>query len=88
MASCKCSDRYDALFTEVELKELLAAGGKLEGYWTLTILTPEDASPFTTDKSWLNLVNDLVEKAGVSVTKLEFRTQPHLLGYEYGLRED
>jgi hypothetical protein len=88
MASCKCSDKYDALFTETQLKELLATGGKLEGFWSLTIHAPEDAKPFTTDKSWLDLVNQLVEQAGVSITKLEFRTQPHLLGYEYGLKED
>jgi hypothetical protein len=88
MASCDCVDRYDALFTEAQLKELLDTGGKLQGFWALTILTPEDASPFVTDKSWLDLVNMLVEQAGVSITTLKFRTQPHLLGYEYGLKED
>lgn len=87
MTSCKCSDKYDALFTEAQLKELLTNGGKLEGFWRLTILTPEDANPFTTDKSWLDLIQKLVEEAGVSITTLEFRKIPHQLGYEYGLKE-
>lgn len=87
MARCRCSTKYDALFTEAELIQLLASGGKLEGFWELTILTPEDLDPFTTDKSWLDLVNKLVEQAGVMITTLEFRTIPHQLGYEYGLKE-
>lgn len=87
MTQCKCSTQYDALFTEAELTELLSCGGKLEGFWALTILTPENANPFTTEKSWLDLVNKLVEQAGVMITTLEFRTIPHQLGYEYGLKE-
>lgn len=87
MAKCKCQDKFDALFTEAELQELFSNGGRLEGYWKLTILTPEEANPFTTDKSWLDLTNQLVEEAGVCITTLEFRKIPHQLGYEYGLTE-
>lgn len=87
MAKCRCSTRYDALFTEAELNELLLSGGKLQGYWALTILAPENAQPFTTDKSWLDLITKLVEQAGVSITTLEFRTIPHQLGFRYGFKE-
>jgi hypothetical protein len=81
-------DRYDTLLTETEVRELLKEGGKLEGYWAVTILVPFGSNPFTIDKAWLDLLNQLTEEAGVKITSLKFKLKANVALYVFGLRED
>lgn len=88
MPECRCAIKYDAMFTEAELRELLANDGRLEGYWKLTIFTPVGSSPFTRDNAWLDLITAVAENAGANITGLQFVGQTHTESFEYGFREE
>lgn len=89
MKQCrKCLEHQDTLLTEAEVIELISNGGRLEGYWAVTIQVPNEANPFTTDKSWLELLNQLTEMAGVKITSLKFQLKASVESYVFGLRED
>lgn len=89
MSACrKCREHQDTLLTEAEVLELLANGGRLEGYWAVTVQVPTESNPFTTDKSWLDVLNQLTEMAGVKITSLKFNLNANVESYVFGLRED
>lgn len=89
MSACrKCQEHQDTLLTEAEVLELLTNGGRLEGYWAVTVQVPTGSNPFTTDKSWLDLLNQLTEMAGVKITSLKFNLNANVESYVFGLRED
>jgi len=89
MNAChKCREHQDTLLTEAEVVELVANGGMLEGYWAVTVQVPTGSNPFTTDKSWLDLLNQLTEVAGVKITSLKFNLNANVGSYVFSLRED
>jgi hypothetical protein len=81
-------DRWDTQLTIPEIREIAETGGKLEGYWAITVNVPNGTDPFTNDRLWLEALNTLTESCGVKITTVRFNLSANVAGYEFGMREE
>jgi hypothetical protein len=80
-------ERFDTILTAETIAEMLITESKLEGHWHIEVQVPYGTNPFTDDRSWIDLVNALVESCGVKILSLKFKLKMNVSGFQFALRE-